>query len=286
MNPPGEHSGQAGGVQVPGQARCLNHEESAFEFSVCTLVTNNGAYQEMVDSFVRAGFTCENSEFLYLDNSRGNFQDGYNGMNTFLTAAKGKYIILCHQDILLKFDQIEVLRQRIRTLDEIDPNWAVLGNAGYGDFATPLSCITDPWGENRRSGSLPAAAQSLDENFLLLKHEANLALSHDLHGFHLYATDLCRIAAILGWKSYVIDFHLYHKSGGYGGKQLQAIKKEFIEKYSKQAKAFAIRTVCTQMIITGSRWLNYLLNRNLFYSLKYRIDRVAKQRAILRRGRS
>jgi hypothetical protein len=243
-----------------------------YEFSICTLVTNLSEYQEMIESFKNAGFTETISEFLYIDNSKGNIFDGYSGLNKFLNTAEGKYIIVCHQDILLNFDNIDVLRQRIAQIDTIDPDWAILGNAGYGDFNTKLYRITDPWGENQKMGELPAKAKSLDENFLLIKNEANLALSHNLKGFHLYATDLCTIATILGWNAYVIDFHLYHKSAGSCSESFFASKKAFIKKYSHHTKPFAIRTTCTMMIITGYDVLNRLINKKFFYSIKKRWD--------------
>ena len=66
-------------------------------FSVCTLVTNKQEYAEMIDSFHKAGFTDDHSEFLYADNSEGNQYDGFKGVRAFLTKASGKYIIICHQ---------------------------------------------------------------------------------------------------------------------------------------------------------------------------------------------
>lgn len=243
-----------------------------YEFSVCTLVTNLQEYQAMVDSFKNAGFNEQNTEFIYIDNSEGNAYDGYSGLNRFLNTADGKYIIICHQDILLNFDNIDTLRQRITEMDTIDPAWAILGNAGYGDFNTKLYRITDPWGENQKVGKLPAKAKSLDENFLLVKNEANLALSRNLKGFHLYATDLCTVAAILGWNAYVVDFHLYHKSAGSCSESFFAAKQAFIEKYSHHSKPFAIRTTCTMMIITSYSFLNSFLNKKFFYSIKKRLD--------------
>lgn len=255
---------------------CINIADFTINFSICTLVTNVSEYQEMADSFKNAGFDDKNSEFLYIDNSNGNTYDGYSGLNKFLNTATGKYIILCHQDILLNFDNLEVLNQRIAEMDKIDPNWAILGNAGYGDFNTKLYRITDPWGENQKMGDLPAKAKSLDENFLVIKNEANLSLSHNLQGFHLYATDLCIIASILGWNTYVIDFHLYHKSSGSCNESFFTSKKAFIDKYSRIVKPFAIRTTCTMTIITGCDFLNQLFNRKLFYSIKKRLDFLSR----------
>lgn len=257
-------------------ARSLVPADFQRPFSVCTLVTDPAAYGRMRRSFQRAGFTEKDTEFLFLNNSAGNVADGYAGLNHFLRAAGGRYVIICHQDVALDFDDRAVLERRLADMDARDPDWAVLGNAGYGNFAENLCRLTDPWGHNRKLGGLPCQARSLDENFLVVKNEANLALSHDLRGFHLYATDLCTIARILGWNSYVVDFHLRHMSGGYGGAQLMAAKRSFIAKYARHVKPFALRTQCTQLIVTGSALVNCILNRGLFYSLKYRLDALLR----------
>ena len=63
------------------------------------------------------------------------------------------------------------------------------------------------WNEPTCWGELPAKVHTLDENFIVVRRAANLSLSHDLDGFHLYGTDLCLIADVLGGNRYVIDFH-------------------------------------------------------------------------------
>lgn len=241
-------------------------------FSVCTLVTNIEEYFQMRDSFYVAGFNADNSEFIYIDNSSHNKYDGYSGLNRFLEVAKGKYIILCHQDILLKFDDIEILKQRISEVDEIDSDWALLGNAGYQDFNRIALRITDPYGDDRNYGSFPAKVVSLDENFIVAKKSANLALSHDIIGFHLYGTDMCTISAILGYSTYVIDFHLLHKSGGTCGSNFHEAKRKLIEKYRKALAPKYIRTPCTNLFLSNCRFLNYLLNKKIMYSFKKRYD--------------
>ena len=241
-------------------------------FSVCTLVTDIEEYSQMKDSFHLAGFNNENSEFIYIDNSSFNKYDGYDGLNRFLTVAQGKYIILCHQDIVLKFDTIETLTARIEEMNTVDSNWALLGNAGYRDFNRVALRITDPYGDSRNFGPFPAKVVSLDENFIIAKKSANLALSNDMKGFHLYGTDLCLIASILGFSAYVIDFHLYHKSGGTCGTNFYGVKKELIQKYQRALSAKYVRTPCTNLFLSNCRLLNYVLNKKIMYSVKKRFD--------------
>jgi len=250
----------------------INQFKTVKNYSICTLVTNFTEYKEMVDSFKKSGFSDENSEFFYVDNSEGNSDDGFGGINKFLNLSTGRYIIVAHQDVLLQYDNVDTLEARIREMDELDPSWAILGNAGFRGFREKFYRISDPWGENTSIGSFPAKVKTLDENFLVIKNEANLTLSRDLNGFHMYGADLCTIASILGWSAYVIDFHLYHKSGGNCNESFKDAREAFIDKYTKVLSPLALRTTCTTMIITPHSWLNRLLNRKIFYSLKKRFE--------------
>lgn len=241
-------------------------------FSVCSLVTDMDEYREMISSFQSAGFTDENTEFLYANNTSGNQYDGFQGVKTFLTKASGEYLIICHQDILLSYDTIETLMNRIEELNHLDPNWAIAGNAGYRGLTKKAIRISDPYGANVSIGSFPMQVQSLDENFLLIRKDANLSLSHDLTGFHFYGVDLCIIAAILGRNAYVIDFHLHHKSGGNCNESFFTAKSQLIAKYQKVLKNKAIRTTCSPLFLSSSKCLNLLCNTKIMISLQKRLE--------------
>lgn len=188
---------------------------SGIHYSICTLVTRPSEYETMRRSFVAGGFGSKDCEYLFIDNFRSNDFDAFRGYNRFLAEAKGKYIILCHQDIELIADDRDVLDQRLAELDKTDPDWGLCGNAGANTSGDQEVRISDPYQDNTtRGGPFPAAVMSLDENFIVARRDANLALSHDLHGFHWYGSDICIVADVLGYKSYVIDFHLRHESRG------------------------------------------------------------------------
>ena len=67
------------------------------KYSICTLVNHHDEYGEMVDSFIKSGFTAGDCEYLYIDNSHGNQAEAFAGYNQFLDAAQGQYVILCHR---------------------------------------------------------------------------------------------------------------------------------------------------------------------------------------------
>jgi len=255
--------------------RSLSQKAPSHDFTVCTLVTNHDEYQEMIASFQKGGFNENNTDFLYIDNSQTNLEDGYTGLNKFLNEATGNYIILCHQDILLSFDTIDTLYGRIDEMNQRDPHWAILGNAGFAGLSEKYYRISDPWQMDTTIGKLPAKVKSLDENFLVIKKEANLALSRDLKGFHMYGADMCTIASLLGWNAYVINFHLYHKSAGNCNESFARSREAFMTKYTRTLAPLYLRTTCTTMIITSSSFLNWVLNRKIIYSIKKRIENIA-----------
>lgn len=195
-------------------------------------------------------------------------------------------MILCHQDVRLHDDDCDVLRARIAEVEGRDPHWGVLGNAGGSSFSEYALRISDPHGtDSRRGGPFPAAVMSLDENFLVVRAAANLAVSRDIGGFHLYGTDLCLIAAILGYSAYVIDFHLQHLSGGNIGNKADtdfssfaASRRRFLAKYQRALAPRWLNTTCTRMYLSGNRLQSVLGNLRPILHLKRRLDRLIRSR--------
>lgn len=241
----------------------IREEQFPFKFSICTLVSKPKEYSEMIDSFILAGFDPVFCEYLCVDNSLSNTYDAFEGFNRFLQEAKGKYIILCHQDILLLDHQINDLELRIKQMDMIDSRWAILGNAGGINLKYLAKHLSQISGNSSFEENLPLKAHTIDENFILVKNEANLALSSDLKGFHLYGTDICLIAETLGFSTYIIDFKLTHKSGGKVDESFFKIRKDLMNKYRKALRGRYISTTITRFYISGNAFTYYLGNLSL-----------------------
>jgi hypothetical protein len=220
-------------------------------YSIGTLVTNLEQYAAMRETFAAGGFDGSNSEFLYLDN-RGPYQSGaYSGLNALLHAARGRYVILCHQDVRLLTDGLEALDRRLADLDGRDPNWALAGNAGGRQPGVLAHRISDPHGANRNSGDLPARVMSLDENFIVVKRSARVGCSVDLEGFHFYGPDLCLNADVAGYSAWVIDFHLMHLSGGSKSADFYAAQEAFRVKWSHALRPRWMQTTCALLRLSG-----------------------------------
>jgi hypothetical protein len=241
----------------------INDIHFPYKYSICALVTNIEEYESMLKSFKQKGFNETNSEFLYIDNTERNIFNAYSGLNHFLTNASGRYVILCHQDIILEHDNEQNLGQCLSELDSMDKSWALAGNAGGVNLSELAIRITDPGGTSK-IGTFPSKVVSLDENFIVVNQKNRVCLSGDLEGYHLYGSDLCIIADILGFNNYVINFHLTHNSDSSSVKIPNSYyidQQKLILKYRRALRGRFIRTTCSRFFVSNSNFLSFLLNK-------------------------
>jgi hypothetical protein len=220
-------------------------------YSVGTLVTNLEQYAAMRASFAAHGFDGATTEFLYLDNRGADQTGAYRGLNALLHAARGRHVVLCHQDVLLIGDGAAALERCLDDLDRRDANWALAGNAGGTGPGALVMRISDPHGTDRRMGDMPVRVMSLDENFIVVKRSARVGCSADLEGFHFYGADLCLNADVAGYSAWVIDFHLKHLSGGRKSADFFAAEAAFRRKWNHALRPRWMQTTCALLRLSG-----------------------------------
>lgn len=223
--------------------------EYAYEFSFITLLADGVKYQRLLNSLKQKGFSKENSELIAFDNRGGNLFDGYSFLRRALLEARGKYLVLIHDDVEFHRDNIEDLRRNLSALTDHDPSWAIAGNAGVNAGNVQFRHIEDPHGKNEICGV--KAVRSLDENFMILRSDRLVVGSLDLSGFHFYGADLCLQAEFQGSTAYVIPFMLRHHSGGEKSVAFFQGRKEFSEKYSAFFPHHKYATTTGAFIIGG-----------------------------------
>lgn len=226
----------------------MNGSDASPLFSVCTLITDRAQYAAMRASFETHGFVASTAEFLHVDNSAGNNCDAFAGLRHLLDEAKGRYVILCHQDVRLLSDGASILAERLAELSALAPDWAVAGNAGAVEDGSLRIRISDPHGEDQSLGPFPVQVESLDENFLVVRREAGLRPSAELNGFHLYGTDLCLQARRAGRTAWVVDFHLRHLSPGTVDAGFETSQARFERHWGELLRQrLVIHTTCTRL---------------------------------------
>lgn len=253
----------------------------AIRYSICSIVTKPAEYERMVGSFRTRGFNLSDCEFLYVDNTAGNRLDAYAAYNLFFGIAQGAYLILCHQDIVLLEDDRERLDAVIAELDTVDPYWGLCGNAGGVRIGKLAVRISDRGRDNASlNGPFPVRCDSLDENFIMARRNANLSLPRDRSGFHFYGTELCIFAEMLGWNAYVVDFHLNHQGLGTMGSEFLRQLNLVVEKYQSVLRPRWISTTCTDLFLSPWWLLNALGNRKRLLQFSRFVGRLMEKRAL------
>ena len=212
--------------------------DAALDFSIFTFVRDVISYNRMLKSYADYGFTTENTEFIAIDHRKVNMMNGYQLSRFAQARSKGRYVILCHDDIELLQNSHSELLSRLGELTETDPLWMIAGVAGgvYGSGSTSkpkkvASRISDRWGPGRRvHGPFPRLVESLDECFLIMPKSRMPQSTLGLEGFHFFGTDLCLQAELAGGAAYVIDFHLFHYGRAHMGAEY-GIQKNAIEQH-------------------------------------------------------
>jgi len=142
--------------------------------------------------------------------------------------AEHDLVFFMHQDLYLPPGWEERLFIALRSLEQVDPSWGVIGAAGVvaAELAEPARTPKlrghwcDPHGYYR-IGDLPAEVQSLDEQWLGVRRSSGLAFDPQLPGFHCYGIDLSLTARRMGLKSYAIDAFVWHKRSDSQGRLIE-----------------------------------------------------------------
>ena len=237
-------------------------------FSICTFVTRPEEYERMKNSFLENGYLLEDIEFLYFDNSnKSDNVVAFEGINYFLQNAKGKYIIICHQDIEI-IDSKDKLVSHINEVESLDKNWGLISNAGGYAPNKVAYYVSYPDKGLERKGNFPQKVFTADENFLLVKNNSNLCVSKDLAGFHFYGTDLCMICQLLGYSCWAISYNILHKSRGTKDASFWLLRKSFKNKYSNYFRSRWIQTTSSPLYISGNYFDKIFVGSRLILNLK------------------
>lgn len=226
-------------------------DEGPIAFTIATLVNDMAQYGAMRQSLSSGGFGYRDCEYLYIDNTGADQISAYRGLDAMLSAARGRYVILCHQDIRLLADTRATLEQRLAGLDTLDPDWALAGNAGGVAPGVLALRITDPHGDDQHVGRLPSRVTTLDENFIVVRRAARIGFSRDIDGFHFYGADICLHASIAGYNAYVVDFHLRHLSAGKKSAAFDTCLDAFRAKWEAALAPRWVQTTCALLRVDG-----------------------------------
>ncbi len=239
-------------------------------FQVATVANDAAQYAAMRRSFEAAGFSDDRARYTLFDNARDNRHEPYAVLRQLSGEGPEPYLVLCHQDVRLDLSHgYDQLAAQVALLNDRHPDWAVAGNAGGGCEDRVLAHLDEPTGRYREA-NLPAAARSLDENFLLLRRSGGALCSEGLRGFHLYGTDVCLHAIARGRTAFVIDFLLTHLSAGNADSPaFRDARARLIAHWNRYFLAGFVKTACTDFCLARNAFVRGLLGKRPIRALYF-----------------
>lgn len=132
--------------------------------------------------------------------------------NRALDRAGSDIVIFAHQDVYFPPGWIEQLERAIARVEQIDPDWALIGAIGMSHDARHVGEVWST-GQGAKIGaavSTPEPVQSLDELVIVMRRAAGLRFDGALPGFHLYGTDIVQTALAAGKGAYVCHLPVVH----------------------------------------------------------------------------
>lgn len=138
------------------------------------------------------------------------------GYNDAIDKAETDLIVFAHQDVYFPKDWLADLDRSLKMLEELDPEWGVLGCSGVDNqglfaaylYSVGLGIIGKPFVQ-------PIAVDTLDEFILISRKSSNLRFDPSLPHFHFYGTDICMSARKAKKNCYAISaFSVHNTSHG------------------------------------------------------------------------
>lgn len=234
-----------------------NNKNKDIFLSIVTVVTNISQYKHFLYYLKRQIIIEDYIELIPIFNYKNNYKNISEPLNYGIDISSGKYIILCHQDII--FYNLSWFQKIKNILNLLPSMWGVLGMAGIDLQKRPILYLNN---ENRynffyKKYGYYKEVQTLDELCLIIKNQKkeNKQLYFDedcINDFHFYGLDLCLQSITNGYKNYAICAECFHLSDGTSNLLSQESYKRFcdsaIKVYKKWIDKFSeIYTTTTYM---------------------------------------
>lgn len=225
-------------------------------FSFVTLVNNKKTYLNEINDIKKQIF-FENIEIIVIPNFNNEFSSCAEPLNYGINLADGKYIILCHQDLLFPTNVwLMKVHYFINHFEKNCINWGVVGIAGVKVLEShtneenkkPENFLIYPFYLVDKNSNLPyettikncsyyAEVQTIDELCLIIKNDKSLYFDEEmLYHYHFYGADICLSAIHQGKKNFCIAAECIHLSDGTGNLINESQYEHFCECARRIAK--------------------------------------------------
>lgn len=188
-------------------------------------------------------------------------------LNVMNEIAEGDYVVMCHEDITLSPQWVDLLLDYIEKVEKKDPKWGLIGIVGIGhahDIRRGISFLEDDpnnWAIHMKQ-NIAECSGTIDEVCIVAKR-GQCKFDESLDGFHFYGADACLNMKKNKKSMWIVNAPLKHHSED-GSKNLKkdeewAEYKRLSHKLIKKWKGIDFAT--TTMVVKDGHVMYWLADK-------------------------
>ena len=168
----------------------------------------------------------EINQFITIDNRKNLIFDTLgSAINEGIARARHDLIAVVHEDVVLPDHWQAQFEHALTALERDDPDWFLLGAAGWTESKDFLGHLSDPHGyRNTLNGALFAPVHRLDEQLLVFDRRRLANLDGRIPSIHVIGRDLACRGRQKQLATYALDAPTIHKFKDDQGKEIQTRK--------------------------------------------------------------
>ena len=153
------------------------------------------------------------NQLITVDNRNNLFFDNLSeAINAGLDRAVHELMVVVHEDVLFPQGWHRQLERSLADLEKADPQWGMVGAAGWTGDETLVGHWSDPHAyADTLVDTAFAPVERLDEQLMIFRRSSGLRLDALLPSIHNIGRDLASTLRRRGLKTYVIDAPTIHK---------------------------------------------------------------------------
>jgi hypothetical protein len=163
------------------------------------------------------------NELIIVDNRKNLFFNTLGqAMIHGLNQAQHDLIVFIHEDVVLRDGWQQQFERSLHALEQVDPNWGMLGPVGWNEQQQGKGAVSDPHGWVSNFGDEPFhLVVKLDEQLLAFNRDRMPDIDPDLPSIHFIGVDLARQLKQRQLHTYAIDAATIHKYADANGALIQ-----------------------------------------------------------------
>ena len=188
------------------------------------------------------------NELILVDNPQGfAFDNLTQAINTAYGRLTHHLVAIVHEDVYLAPEWQSQLQESLRALEAHDPNWGLVGVAGWNLYGELEGHFRDPRNHANTFSNIPfKEVERVDEHMMLLRRSPNVKCDPLIPGIHGIGRDLAATARAKGLRTYVVNAKTHHKYADGSGHLIQnANESQKLVERKKYTNVFAADRACS-----------------------------------------